>query len=171
MMTIIANIVMTVAAVLDLCVLLNLDSKMLQQSDYETSRYFKHLQESGEFTSTKRLLVYAVLIGACSTMARMSWMVMLLLAAAILAQAITLALSKIGKQVKLGKRGKRLYISTIVLSLLVIGLVIYIGHLNILAEASQAAALLALLLASASPLIIILVNWILNPVKRHNVKH
>ena len=37
MMTIIANIVMVVAAVLDLCVLLFLDIKMLRLSDYNTS--------------------------------------------------------------------------------------------------------------------------------------
>ena len=57
MMTIIANIVMVVAAVLDLCVLLFLDIKMLRLSDYNTSRYYNQLIESGEFSSMKRLFL------------------------------------------------------------------------------------------------------------------
>lgn len=168
MMTIIANIIMVVAAVLDLCVLLCLDAKMLRQSDYVTSRYYNQLIESGEFSSTKRLLVFAVIIGACTTMARMSWMVMMILAAVILAQAIILAFNKIGKQDKLDKRGMRLYIISVVLSLLLIGLISYICNHFIMGETSQVAALSALLLTSASPLIIMLVNWLLNPPKRHN---
>ena len=168
MMTIIANIVLVVAAVLDLCVLLFLDIKMLRLSDYNTSRYYNQLIESGEFSSMKRLLVFAVLIGACTTMARMSWMVMMVLAAVILGQAIVLAFSKISKQGKLDKRDMRLYITTVVFSLLLIGLISYICNHFIMDEASQVAALSALLLASASPLIIMLVNLLLNPRKRHN---
>lgn len=168
MMTIIANIVMVVAAVLDLCVLLFLDAKMLRQSDYETSRYYNQLIESGEFSSMKRLLVFAVLIGACTTMARMSWMVMMILAVVILAQAIVLVFSKIGKQDKLEKRGMRLYITTVVFSLLLIGLICYICNHFIMDEASQVVALSTLLLASASPLIIMLVNLLLNTIKRHD---
>lgn len=167
MMTIIANIVMTVAAVLDLSVFLCLDSKMLQQSDYKASRFYHQLNESGDFTSIKRLLAFAVLIGAGTTMARMSWIVMLILGAVILAQAIVLAFNKRGKQDRLDKRGKRLYVLSVVFSLLLIGLAGYFSNYDIKAEVSQVTAFTALLLLSASPLIIMLVNWLLNPIKRH----
>ena len=169
-MTFFANIVLMVAAVLDLCMILCLDSKMLRQNDYESSRYYKQLMESGEFTSPKRLLAFAVLIGACSTMARMSWIVVLILAAVILAQAIVLALKIKGEQGLSEKRSKWLYFVSMVISMLLIGFTAYFGNQNSTVEASQAAALAALFLLSASPLVIILVNWLLGPITRHNNK-
>ena len=170
MTTIIANIVLMVAAVLDLCMILCLDSKMLRQNNYESSRYYKQLMESGEFTSPKRLLAFAVLIGACSTMARMSWIVVLILAAVILAQAIVIGLKIKGEQGLSEKHSKWLYFATIIISMLLIGLTAYFGNHNSTVEASQVAALVALLLLSASPLVIILVNWLLGPITRHNNK-
>ena len=171
MMTIIANIVLVAVTVLDLCIMLCLDSKMLRQSDFKSSRFYKQLIESDEFTSPKRLLAFAALIGACSTMARMSWIVVLILAAVILAQAIILGHKIIkDEQNKSDKRSKRLYFATIVISLLLIGLAAYFGNRNSMVEASQAAALAALLLLSASPLVIMLVNWLLHPLKHHNDK-
>ena len=170
MMTIIANIVLVAVAVLDLCMMLCLDSNMMQQSDYKSSRFYRQLIESDEFTSPKRLLAFAVLIGACSTMARMSWIVMLILAAVILAQAIVLGLKIKSERGISEKRGKWLYFVTIVISLLLIGLAAYFGNRNGVVEASQAAALAALLLLSASPLVIMLVNWLLHPLKHHNDK-
>ena len=170
-MTIIANIVLVAVTVLDLCIMLCLDSKMLRQSDFKSSRFYKQLIESDEFTSPKRLLAFAVLIGTCSTMARMSWIVVLILAAVILAQAIILGHKIIkDEQNKSDKRSKRLYFAAIVISLLLIGLAAYFGNRNSMVEASQAAALAALLLLSASPLVIMLVNWLLHPLKHHNDK-
>ena len=169
-MTIIANTVLVLVAVLDLCMMLCLDSNMMQQSDYKSSRFYRQLIESGEFTSPKRLMAFAVLIGACSTMARMSWIVVLILAAVILAQAIVLALKIKGEQGLSEKRSKWLYFATIVISMLLIGLTAYFGYRNSTVEASQVAALVALLLLSASPLVIMLVNWLLGPITRPNNK-
>lgn len=163
--TMIAYIALLIAALFDLFVMLRRDTLALQQCDFNNSAYNKHLQAIGEFTSTKRLLVIAVLIGVCTTMARMSWMVVSILAAVTLVQAIVLASKGRVKESSTSKRAIRLFATCIILSLLVVELARHLGSIKSEESATHDAAIAALIAIVISPLIVMAANWILQPIE------
>ena len=165
-MLIIANISLLVVALFDLCMMLRYDSLMLHQCEYKNSAYWKRLNDDGEFTSLKRLLALAVLIGACTTMARVSWMVVAILAVVLIAQAVVLMRNPVVKQMKSNKRRTRLLIAAAVLSLVIVAIVGYVGSLNGELIAAQSVATTAVLVLVASPVLLTMVNWLMCPIER-----
>ncbi len=167
-MLIIANISLLVVALFDLCMMLRYDLLMLHQCEYKNSVYWQRLNNDGEFTSLKRLLALAVLIGACTTMARMSWMVVAILAIVLLAQAIVLMRKpRVVNQGKSNKRRARLFIAATVLALVIVAIVGYVGSLKGELIAAQSAATTALLVLVVSPVLVVLSNWLMGPIERN----
>lgn len=167
-MLIIANISLLVVALFDLCMMLRYDSQVLHQCEYKNSAYWQRLNDASEFTSLKRLLALAVLIGACTTMARMSWMVVAILAIVLLAQAIVLMRKpRVVKQGKSNKRRARLFIAATVLALVIVAIVGYVGSLKGELLAAQSAATTALLVLVVSPVLVVLSNWLMGPIERN----
>lgn len=170
-MLIIANISLLVVALFDLCMMLRYDSQVLHQCEYKNSAYWQRLNDASEFTSLKRLLALAVLIGACTTMARMSWMVVAILAIVLLAQAIVLMRKpRVVNQDKSNKRRARLFIATVVLALVIVAIVGYVGSLQSELIAAQSAATTAVLVLVASPVLVALSNWLMCPIERNSNK-
>ena len=167
-MLIIANISLLVVALFDLCMMLRYDSQVLHQCEYKNSAYWQRLNDASEFTSLKRLLALAVLIGACTTMARMSWMVVAILAIVLLAQAIVLMRKpRVVNQGKSNKRRARLFIAATVLALVIVAIVGYVGSLKAELIAAQSAATTALLVLVVSPVLVVLSNWLMSPIERN----
>ena len=165
-MTLTAYIILLAAALFDLCMMLRLDILTLQLSEFVNASHNKKLQATGEFTSSKRLLVLAVLIGVCTTMARMSWVVVLILAAVILVQAIGLSNNNRRREIEIDKRATRLFITTFIFTLLVVEFAGYLGSYKGVENAAQDAAAMALLCTAVSPMITMAANWLLNPIER-----
>ena len=166
-MLIIANISLLVVALFDLCMMLRYDSQVLHQCEYKNSAYWQRLNNDGEFTSLKRLLALAVLIGACTTMARMSWMVVAILAIVLIAQAIILMRNPLAKQMKSNKRRARLLSAATVLALVIVAIVGYVGSLKGELIAAQSASTTALLVLVVSPVLVVLSNWLMGPIERN----
>lgn len=166
----IANISLLVVALFDLCMMLRYDSLMLHQCEYKNSVYWQRLNDDGEFTSIKRLLALAVLIGACTTMARVSWMVVALLAIVLVAQAIVLLRNPLVKQMQSNKRQNRLLIAAAVLALIIVAIIGYVGCLKGELIAAQSAATTAVLALVVSPVLLAMVNWLMRPMERSDKK-
>ncbi len=167
MMTIIAYILLLLAALFDLCVmLLRWDVRMQQANEYDNSKYNKWLRDHGELSSPKRLTVLAVLVATCTTMVQMSWMVVVILAAVLLAQGIVMLRRKPDTPLVLNKRAVRLSITAIVITLLAVEFAGYLGSRDSESEAARGAAIVAVMILTVSPLLVMLSNWLLGPIER-----
>jgi len=168
-MTLIAYISLLVAALLDLCVVLHRDMQVMQRNQYRCSNYNKWLRESGELSSPKRLLVLAVLIAIFTTMAQVSWIVVMLLAAALAIQAIVLLSAKGDeKRESLNKRSWRAYALAIVLTLAITAAAGYLGSRTNETDATRSAATITVMILAITPLLTMLVNWLLYPIENRN---
>lgn len=161
-MTQIAHIILLVAGLLDLFVMLRLDMLTLQECGFDNREYNKRLKDSSEFTSPKRLLAPAVLLGLCTDMAQMSWIVVFILAAVLLAQGITLLVSNRGKRPLLPGRAKSIHITACVLATLILctaaGCCAAMGIDK--TDMCRYIAMLALLFTAGSPLLTMATNWL-----------
>lgn len=159
-MTLYSHLILLAAGLLDLVAILRHDVLTLQQCGFNSQRYNKLLKDSGEIYSTKRLLALAVLIGACTTMAQMSWIVVLILAAVILTQALYLLWPKREKSVKTDKRSWGVLGITLVLAIIIPALVSHFipGEQT---KSFSAAAITVLMEVLCSPVFVMLVNWLL----------
>lgn len=158
-MTTIAHISLLAAALLDLCAMMRHETAALQHNDFSNKRFYAWIRESGDLITPKRLLVLAVLIACCTTMARTSWMVIILLAAVLAVQGIMLAFKR-GKNDD-GMTARRSWIIgcvAFVISVLVTGLAAYLGSLSNEADALQAASIAAVIMLAISPLLAMLAN-------------
>lgn len=162
-MTIIANITLMIAALFALCAMLRWDLMMQQQNGYSNRRYNAWLRQSSELTSVKRLTVLAVLIGCFTTMAQTSWIVVMILALVLIGQGIALLMAKHDKPVNFDKRGKLLFFVALLITVAVIGTTAYLGSRQGRVIASQSAAVIAVMILAVSPLLTMLVNWLLHP--------
>lgn len=165
-MLIIANIILLVGALFGLCVMLRYEIMMLRQCGYKNGAYLQKLNDDGEFTSIQRLLNLAILIGACTTMARMSWMVVLILAAVLFVQAFVMMRKPLVKQFRFKKRQARLYSFAVILTLVFVAVAGYVSSFKGKENAAQIAAMMALLVLVASPVLLMLVNWLICPIER-----
>lgn len=159
-MTLISYIILLTAGLIDLVVILRHDVLTMQQCGFNAQSYNKLLKVNGEVYSAKRLLPLAVLIGACTTMAQMSWIVILILAAVILAQALYLLFQKQEKSASMGKRSLRVYCITLALAIIIPALVSHFipGDDT---KSFNAASLTVLLEILCSPVLVMLANWML----------
>jgi len=156
------------AAAFDLCVMLRWDLQMLQQNSYFNSRYNHWLKTSGETTTVKRVLALAVLLGAVTTMAAQSWMVVTLLALVLLVQGVMLLRKKYKKPLVFTRRVSRNYFTSLAIVLLLVAFAAWKGHdTGGWPMAARAAALVTLVALAFSPLLTLMVNWLLKPVERH----
>lgn len=161
-MTLIAYITFIAAGLFDLMAMLLLDTGALQACDFNNREYSKSLKDNGEYTSPKRLLVLAVLLGFCTTMSQMSWIVVMILAAALLAQWATILANKRKKNPVTAKRAKRLHIIVTVLAIILTGAVAGIlGHHRGEADACRGAAMMVMMILVFSPLLAMAVNAII----------
>lgn len=167
MMTIIAYILLLAAALFDLCVMLwRWDVRMQQLNGFDNSKYNKWLRDHGELTSPKRLTAIAVLVASCTTMVQMSWMVVMILAAVLIAQGIVMLRRKPEEPLVPSKRVMRLLITAIIIALLIVELAGYLGSRESETEATRAAAIIAVMILTVSPLLVMITNWLLGPIER-----
>ncbi|MBR7011557.1 MAG: hypothetical protein IKI10_01550 [Muribaculaceae bacterium] len=164
MMTLIGYITLLVAAMLDMLVMLGMDMQAMQASGYSNRKYNNWLRESGELSSFKRVLVLAVLIGTCTTMAQMSWMVVVILAAVLLVQGIVLLRSWLGnKTLAFDRRAAGRYFTAIFITLIILAATGYLGYRSGSVDAAHAVAIMAVMILAITPLLTMLTNWLLKP--------
>lgn len=164
--TLIAFASLLISALFDLCVMLLPEMTALQQNHHSNSRYYSWLTKGDELTAPRRLVVLAILIGCCTTMARTSWLVITLFAVILLAQGLTLLFSRGKTPASIKRHGWRVYITAIVLAVLATAAGYIIGnHLNT-ADALQSAATIAVILLALCPLLAMAANWMLTPFRK-----
>lgn len=157
---------MVAATLLDMCVMLKKDSLSLQQNGFNNKQYNALLKSEGEITSPKRLLVIAVLIGLLSTMAQ-SWIVVLVLAAVILAQAAYFLIRKTSEQPRAIWRSRKLTIMAITIAIIITGVVGYLSMRESETIAARNASITALVLLIISPALTMLMNLLSGPWELH----
>lgn len=155
-MTLISDLTLLAASLLDLVATLRHDMLALQQCGFNSQSYNKLLKENGEIYSAKWLLPFVVSMGALTTMAQRSWIVVLILAAVLLAHALYLLWPKREKPARMSKRAKRLFSIALALAIIIPALVSYIS-LNKIPNATS----IILLEILCSPVLVMLVNRLL----------
>lgn len=168
-MTLIGYISLLVAAILDMLVMLGMDVQAMQASDYSNHKYNNWLRESGELSSLKRLLVLVVLIGTCTTMAQMSWIVVMILAVILISQSIMLLRSWRGNKILVfDSRAACLYFTAIIIAVVILIATGYLGKRSGKVDAAHAAAIMAVMILAVTPLLTMLSNWLLKPFRSRN---
>ena len=164
MMNLIANITLLVAALLDIIVLLGSDIADHRNNRHSNSKYYQWLNKSGEIMSLQRLLLLAVFVGTFTTMALQSWMVVMILAAALLAQGIYLLWQRQWKLLDNGKNAKRmLFTATFIVLCAIYG----VGHSALSSSvgsmrfASHVTSMSAVMIAPITWLLTMLTAWVL----------
>ena len=165
-MTTIAYISLLVTALIGLCAMLSWDLQKLQQNGYRNSQYNAWLRQSSELTSPKRLAVLAVLIASLTTMAQQSWIVVMILAAALLFIAIWILLKRDDKRPKPDGRAALLAAVTLTLAMLAIGGTVMMGKRLHEADLLRPASMTAVMVLAISPLLTMLANWLLGSPKK-----
>ena len=155
-----AQISLLAAAALDLIVMLHYDVLTLQSCAHSNSNYNKLLKKNSEISSVKRLLPFAVTIGACTTMAQVSWIVVLILAAVILAQALYLLKPNREGSSKMDKHSWGVYCLALALALIPPVLLGYFVPGSLI-EGVRTAVWTVLLEIIISPALAMLANWLL----------
>lgn len=166
MMTIIAYTALAAATILDLLIAMRQDAIALKNNHFSNNRFYAWLRESDELTSPKRLLFLTVLIACCTTMAQMSWIVVMILALVLLAQGIHALLSQRHTPSAIKGRATRLYATASTLALAAVAIAGYLGYRSSEAEASQSTAFVAVMLLTISLLVIMSTNWLTGPIEK-----
>lgn len=158
-MTTIANIILLLAALMNLYAILRHDLMAMRNNDYYNKRYRSWLSESGDLYSAKRLIVLAALIGSFTSMALSSWMVIIALAVVLAVLAVaTLLKRQAGWTSTFTGRTASMFITAIILAILVIALGTWAASRDEHSDPSMIAATLTLMLAALSPVLVMLVN-------------
>ncbi len=169
-MTDIAHYTLLATALIDLSAMLHIDSNALHINGYSNSQYYSSLRENDEFTSSKRLTPLAVLIACCTTMASMSWIVVMILAAVLIIQAIALLCHLPKRPVGTGKRRARIHVTALIITATAIAGVYYASPSNN-GGTAQAMSFLAVMTLTTSPLLTMLANWLLRPINKQSGGH
>lgn len=160
-MNVIANITLLVAAVLDMIVLLGADITDHRNNGSNNSKYYGWLNKNSELLSTKRLLVLAVFLGTFTTMAQESWMVVMILAAVLLAQAIYLLSKRQWKLLDDGNNAKRMLLTATIIALIILGAMAYFGSKTSTLFASRVASMAAVMIPPVTWLLTMITAWAL----------
>lgn len=158
-MTMIAHICLLVAALAALCAMQLCDLTALRRQEYSNNRFYAWLRESGELTAPKRLTALVVLVGCFTSMARTSWMVMMILAAVLAVLAVVL-LTRRDQGKRLGGRSTRVFIQAVTLAILIVGAGAWVPRMLGEPDIVEPAALLAVMLVAVSPLLTMFANWL-----------
>ena len=161
-MNLIANIVMTVSALFCMVVFLGGDITKHREMGHSNAKYSQWLRKRGEFLSPKRLLLLVVFLGNLTTMAQESWIIIMILAAALLILGIA---QLKGRQWKLMERDKRTdrMLSIVLWLVMLVGIFTIKGayvHTNAL-FASHIMTMWALMFLLVTPLLTMLTAWML----------
>ena len=151
----IANILLAVSSFLALVVMLRWDLLMLQDKGYSNKEFLTWLQQSEESYSAKRIVPMASLVACATTWARESWMVVLILAIAMVALASTLIYTKRKDLFKCNKR------STAIL-LIIMAVVAACAISLFTAHFSLEAGMMLMLFTAFSYVLVLGVNWVAN---------
>lgn len=154
----IAAIALAVTAILLMITQIKWDLQMMQQNSYRNERFLRWLRTSGECTGAGRLTLLVMLVLALSTFMR-SWIVMLILVAAIIIKCIVAWRKKYKKPLVMTKRVWRLALTEIILLLAVIAAVAIV-RCDIMAV-----GIAALIAATFSYAFTMAVNWLLKPIE------
>ena len=98
-------------------------------------------------------------------MARTSWMVIIFLGIILLVQGIALMLNKANRAALTRKRSRPVYCAAIVLALLAASAAYAIGSRQDVVDAARAAATIEVITLALTPLLAMLANWLLSPLK------
>ena len=147
----IANILLAISAFLSLVAMLRWDLLMLQGKDYSNKEFMAWLQESDETYSTKRIIPMAALMACATSWARQSWMVVLLIAIAMVAVTTTLLIVK---------RKALFNLRSTATVAVVMGLVATFAVLLFSAHFSLEAGMMLLLFTAFSYVLAMGANWI-----------
>ena len=161
-MNLIANITLLVAALLDMIVLLGSDITDHRKNGHSNSKYYGWLNKHSELMSPKRLLLLAVFLGTFTTMAQESWMVVMILAAVLLAQAIYLLSQRHWKLLDNGKYAGRMLATATIIALVILGAVAYLGSKTSTLFASRVTSMAAVMVNPITWLLTMLTAWVLH---------
>ena len=100
----IANILLAVSSFFSLAVMLRWDLLMLRENEYSNKQFMAWLQDSDESYSSKRIVPMAALVACATPWARESWMVVGIIAVAMVALATALLASKHKQLLQCNKR-------------------------------------------------------------------
>ena len=148
-------------AFFSLVVMLRWDLLMLQGKDYSNKQFMAWLQETDESYSPKRIVPMAALVACATPWARESWMVVLLIAIAMVALATTLLASKRKELLKCNKR-------TTALSAHYHGCGCSLCYLAVHSHFSLEAGMMLMLFTAFSYVLVLGVNWIANFLTKKN---
>lgn len=157
-MTMIAYICLLVTALAALCAMQLSDLAALRRLEYSNNRFYAWLRESEELTASKRLIALAVLVGCYTTMARTSWMVMMIFAAVLAVLAIVLMRNDDAR--RLGGRSTRVFVLAMAAAILIVGAGAWVLRMLGEADVVKPAALLTVALVAMSPLLTMCANWL-----------
>jgi hypothetical protein len=151
----IANILLAVAACFSLVLMLRWDMLKLQQLDYSGKEFMTWLQESDESYSTKRIVPMAALVACATPWARQSWMVVALIAIAMLGLGIVLLRTKHERPLEGSKR--------VTFTLLGVMTVVAICTISLFSAHFELEAGMLLMLFTAFSYVLTLgANWVAN---------
>ena len=159
--TLLAHLSLGSAALLALIGMLRKDTILLQLNHFSNSRFYTHLQEKGELSSVPRLAAIAVLAGSITTMAKESWMVVIILAAVLAILGIYLLTKKRPDASHFNGRATGVYAISFILSIIATAAAGYFSTSQDLINSAYDRALALQLCAVISPLLVILSNWLL----------
>lgn len=100
----IANILLAISSFFSLAVMLRWDLLMLRENEYSNKQFMAWLQDSDESYSSKRIVPMAALVACATPWARESWMVVGIIAVAMVALATALLASKRKQLLQCNKR-------------------------------------------------------------------
>ena len=151
-------ICLLVTALAALCAMQLSDLAALRRLEYSNNRFYAWLRESEELTASKRLIALAVLVGCYTTMARTSWMVMMIFAAVLAVLAIVLMRNDDAR--RLGGRSTRVFVLAMAAAILIVGAGAWVLRMLGEADVVKPAALLTVALVAMSPLLTMCANWL-----------
>ena len=154
-------IVFAVAVVFNLAVMLKYDMQMMQQNSYRNERYIKWFKQSCDSVNMHRLLLMVCLMAGGSTLFQSSPYVQIIIAIALVCNAVSVLRKKSKKPLVFTKRVRRLYFGTLLFSAAAMAVVAAFTE-----ESAYSAALVALGIAAFSYLATMSVNWLLKPVEK-----
>ncbi len=160
-MTLIAHISLAAAALIALCSMLRNDIAALSQNGFSNKRFYSHLQESGDITSTTRIIALAVLMGSITSMARDSWMVVLILAVVLAATGIYLLFKKRSDSKPIGGRGTGIFSISLILALAATAAMFTFNSNKSQIDSAHDASLMMQLSAITAPLLVMISNWLI----------
>ena len=168
MINLTANIALAVAAMLDMIVMLGGDITAHHHYGHSNSKYYAWLSKSGELMSSKRLLLLAVFIATFTTMAQQSWMVVMILAATLLVQAIILMTGRQWKLMDPGKGNWPMLATAMLITLIAVMTVAHVGSKISALFATRVTSMFTVMLLPITPLITMLISWLLSPLIMKN---